>query len=174
MNPPNPHRPQITLVVAVADDGVIGAQGALPWHLPEDLRRFKTATLGKPIVMGRKTFDSIGRALPGRQNIVITRQHDYRPTDSSVVVVHDLDAALDAACDAREVMVIGGSDIYALALPRATRVLRTRVQAKVQGDTFFPSLPATHWHVVASERFEVDERNAYALTFETLERSPAN
>lgn len=164
------HRAALTLVVAVTDEGVIGAQGTLPWHLPEDLRRFKTATLGKPIVMGRKTFESIGRALPGRLNIVITRQSDYRPADAAVCVVHDLDAALDAAGAVPELMVIGGSDVYALALPRAARVLRTRVHAKISGDTFFPALATPPWRVVASEFFGADARNAHDVTFETLER----
>ncbi len=161
---------QITLVVAVAEDGVIGAGGTLPWHLPEDLKRFKAATVGKPVLMGRKTFESIGRALPGRHNVVLTRQRDYRPADPAVDVVHDLDAALARVGAVAEVMVIGGSDVYALALPRATRILRTRVHAQVAGDTWFPALAATDWRVTASERFMPDARNAHAMTFETLER----
>ena len=166
-------RAALTLVVAATDEGVIGAQGALPWHLPEDLKRFKAATLGKPILMGRKTFESIGRALPGRQNIVLTRAPHYRPADAAISVVHDLEAALAAAGEVPEVMVIGGGDIYALALPRAQRVLRTRVHGKVAGDAFFPALSADEWRLVASEEFPADARHAHAMTFETLERRTA-
>ena len=173
MTPSSGSRPVLTLVVATTDDGVIGAQGKLLWQLPEDLKRFKAATLGKPILMGRKTFESIGRALPGRHNIVLTRARDYRPSDSAISVAHDLDAALVAAGEVAEVMVIGGGDIYALALPQAQRVLRTRVHAKVVGDAYFPALSADDWQLVASEDFAADARHAYAMTFETLERRPA-
>lgn len=155
--------------MAVAANGVIGRDGALPWRLPEDLRRFKAATLGKPVVMGRRTFESIGRALPGRHNIVLSRR-DYRPADPAVTVVADLDAALRAAGDVPEVMVIGGAEVYALALPLATRVLLTRVEAALEGDTYFPPLDPRQWRVLASERHPADERHAYAMNFEELRR----
>ena len=173
MRPSSTSRPVLTLVVATTDDGVIGLKGALPWRLPEDLKRFKAATLGKPILMGRKTFESIGRALPGRHNIVLTRARDYRPTDPTISVVHDLEAALVVAGEVADVMVIGGGDVYALALPQAQRVLRTRVHAKLMGDAYFPALSADDWQLVASEEFPADANHSYAMTFETLKRRPA-
>ena len=158
----------VTLIVAVADSGVIGRDNALPWHLPEDLRRFKRLTLGKPIVMGRKTFESIGRALPGRQNIVLTREPNYQR--EGVVVVHDMDAALRAAGDAAEVMVIGGADLFRLFLPRAARIHLTRVHGNIAGDVMWPALDAREWVVVERERHEADEKHAYAMTFEVWEK----
>lgn len=162
--------PRITLAVAVADNGVIGNAGALPWRLPEDLRRFKAATLGKPVLMGRKTFESIGRALPGRLNIVLTRQALWQPSDPAVRVAPDLDAALALAGDASEVTVIGGSEIYALALSRAARILLTEVHAAPQGDTLLPPFDPRLWREVARERWPADERHAHDLSFVELER----
>jgi dihydrofolate reductase len=161
--------PRVTLVVAVADNGVIGRDNALPWHLPEDLKRFKRITLGKPIVMGRKTFESIGRPLPGRLNIVLTRDVHYRR--EGVAVVHDVEGALSAAGGVEEVMVIGGSDLFRLFLPRATRVHITRVHGDVAGDIYWPALNAEEWRVVEREEFAADERHAYPMTFESWERS---
>ena len=162
--------PRITLAVAVADNGVIGRGGELPWRLPEDLRRFKAATLGKPVLMGRKTFESIGRALPGRLNIVLTRQSGWQPTDPAVRVAADLDAALALAGDAAEVTVIGGSEIYALSLPRASRVLLTEVHAAPEGDTFLPPFDPRTWREVSRERWAADERHAHDMSFVELER----
>ena len=165
--------PRITLAVAVADNGVIGRGGALPWRLPEDLRRFKAATLGKPVLMGRKTFESIGRALPGRLNIVLTRRAGWRPADPEVRVAADLDAALALAGDAAEVSVIGGSEIYALALPRASRVLVTEVHATPEGDTRLPRFDPLEWREVSRERWPADERHVHDMSFVVLERSRA-
>lgn len=162
--------PRVTLAVAMADNGVIGNAGDLPWRLPEDLRRFKAATLGKPVLMGRKTFESIGRALPGRLNIVLTRQPGWRPSDPAVLVAPDLDSALVLAGPAAEVTVIGGAEIYALALPRATRVLLTEVHASPEGDTVLPPFDAGAWREVARERWPADERHVHAMSFVTLER----
>jgi dihydrofolate reductase len=159
--------PVVTLIVAVADNGVIGRDNALPWHLPEDLKRFKRLTMGKPIVMGRKTFESIGRPLPGRHNIVVTRDANYQR--DGITVVHSVEAAVKAAADASEIMVIGGSDLFRLFLPRATRVHLTRVHASVEGDVMWPPLDAT-WGVVASERFAADDRHAWDLSFEVWEK----
>ena len=166
--------PRITLAVAVADNGVIGRGGALPWRLPEDLRRFKAATLGKPVLMGRKTFESIGRALPGRLNIVLTRRAGWRPADPEVRVAADLDAALALAGDAAEVTVIGGSEIYALALPRASRVLLTEVHAAPEGDTRLPRFDPVEWLEVSRERWPADERHAHDMSFVVLERAAVN
>jgi dihydrofolate reductase len=165
-----PAQPLLTLVVAVSENGVIGRDGGLPWHLPEDLRRFKAATLGKPVVMGRRTFDSIGRALPGRHNIVLTRRADFRPADPGVSVAHDLDGALRAAGDVPEIMIIGGAEVYALSLPRAGRILLTRVHARIEGDTVFAELDPAQWRVASREHFPADSRHPHAMTFEELQR----
>jgi dihydrofolate reductase len=160
----------ITLIVAVADNGVIGRENGLPWHLPEDLKRFKRLTLGKPVVMGRRTFESIGRPLPGRHNIVVTRDPEYRR--EGVTVVHDIGDAERAAGGAEEIMIIGGAELFRLFLPRAGRVHLTRVHGVVNGDVFWPALDESRWHVVQREELAADERHAYAMTFEIWERRP--
>lgn len=160
----------ITLIVAVADNGVIGRDNGLPWHLPEDLKRFKRLTLGKPIVMGRRTFESIGKPLPGRTNIVVTRDPHYRR--EGIVVVHDVEAAQRAAGDAPEIMVIGGAELFRSLLPRAGRIHLTRVHGDVEGDVMWPALDDREWQVVEREEFAADERHAYSMTFEVIERRP--
>ena len=159
----------ITLVVAVADNGVIGHQGRMPWHLPADLAHFKLLTWGKPIVMGRKTFESIGKPLPGRSNIVVTRDLEWsRP---GVVVAHSLDEACAAAKGAPEVMVIGGAQLYAEALPRATRIEFSQVHGAPVGDTHWPPLDAKRWREVARHEHAADARNPFALTYLTYTRA---
>lgn len=158
----------ISLVVAASTNNVIGAQGELPWCLSGDLKRFKALTMGKPIVMGRLTYESIGRALPGRQNIVITRQSDFSAEGCDVV--QSVDAAVEAAGDAEEIMIIGGSQIYREFLPRADRIYLTRVQAEVDGDTFLPDLAADGWHEISREGFTADESNDFGVVVTTLER----
>lgn len=160
--------PRVTLVVAATDDGVIGKAGGLPWHLPADLAHFKRVTMGHPIVMGRRTYASIGRALPGRLNVVVTRDRTFAAP--GVVVAHSLDEALTACGDAPELMVIGGGELYRETLPRATRVHLTRVHAAIDGDTHFPALDPEVWVEVARQERPADERNAYPLSFVTLER----
>ncbi|MFZ9667525.1 MAG: dihydrofolate reductase [Steroidobacteraceae bacterium] len=162
--------PRLTLIVAVADNGVIGREGGLPWRLSEDLRRFKQRTLGRPVVMGRKTWESLGKPLPGRTNIVITRRGDYQVDVSGVIVARDLDAAIAAAGDVDEVMIIGGAEIYALALPRADLVELTQVHAIVEGDTVFPALPSADWKEISRTDHPADERNQYPTSFVTLQR----
>jgi dihydrofolate reductase len=157
----------ITLIVAVADTGVIGRNNTLPWHLPEDLKRFKQLTMGKPIVMGRKTFESIGKPLPGRQNIVLTREPNYRR--DGITVVHDAAAVLQAAGGAREIMIIGGSDLFRLFLPHASRIHLTRVHGDIEGDVMWPALDDT-WSVTERETYAADERHAHAMTFEVWEK----
>lgn len=161
----------ISLVVAMANNGVIGRDNQLPWHLPEDLKYFKSITLGKPIVMGRKTFESIGRPLPGRRNIVITRNQQWQ--HEGVEVVQSLDEAIHKAaegddCNATEVMVIGGEQIYRLALPLAQRLYITRVDASVQGDAFFPAFDAQGWHELSRRQPETVDKLPYY--FQILER----
>ncbi len=158
----------ITLIVAVADSGVIGRDNGLPWHLPEDLKRFKRLTMDKPIVMGRKTFESIGKPLPGRHNIVLTRDANYRR--EGVTVAYGVDAALAAAGDVDEVMVIGGAELFRLFLPRAGRVHLTRVHGEVKGDVTWPPLDERLWQVVHRENHDADERHVYPMTFEVWEK----
>jgi dihydrofolate reductase len=158
----------ITLIVAVSDNGVIGRENALPWHLPEDLKRFKRLTMGKPMIMGRKTFESIGKPLPGRLNIVVTRDTNYRR--EGVSVVHGVDEAIAAAAGAPELMVIGGSELFRQFLPRAGRVHLTRVHAQVEGDVTWPPLDTRSWEVVEKEQHAADERHAWPMTFEVWEK----
>jgi dihydrofolate reductase len=160
--------PLVSLVVATDERGAIGVNGGLPWHLPDDLRRFKALTLGKPVIMGRKTWDSIGRPLPGRHNIVITRQRALQVPGATVV--DSLDAALAAAGDVPEVCVIGGADIFREALPRVGVVHLTRVHATVAADTYLPPLDAAAWQETAREDHAVDERHAHPFSFIQLRR----
>jgi dihydrofolate reductase len=169
----HPHRwPLVTLVVAMADNAIIGRDGALPWHLPDDLRRFKAFTLGKPVLMGRKTWNSLGRPLPGRTNVVMTRTPAELGSAASqgAVVVSSLAQALTRFAASPEIAVIGGAEIYALSLPAAGRIERTRVHADIEGDTAFPALTAREWRVVASEAHPADARHPWPMTFETLQR----
>ena len=159
----------ISIIVAASTNDVIGRQGALPWHLSDDLKYFKAVTMGKPIIMGRKTWESIGRPLPGRQNIVVTRQQGFAADGCTVVA--SLEDAIAAAGDADEIVVIGGSQIYELALPLARRLYMTRVHADVEGDAYFPAVDATRWSLVAEEHHEADQRNEYAFSFRTYDRA---
>ena len=161
----------ISLVVAAANNHVIGSDGDLPWHLPDDLRSFKRITTGKPIVMGRKTHESIGRPLPGRQNIVLTRDAAYATAGCDVAT--SAEEALALAGDADEVMVIGGGEIYRAFLPVADRIYLTRVDAEIAGDTEFPPLDETEWELVSSEAHPADSRHAYAFEMMRYERKRA-
>lgn len=158
----------LSIIVAVADNGVIGSGNQLPWRLPDDLKRFKALSLGKPIVMGRKTFESIGRPLPGRANVVISRQPGLQIPGCQVVT--SIDDALVAAQPAPEIVIVGGADIYRQILPRVQTIHLTRVHANVQGDVSFPELQSSEWREVAKEYHPADERHAHAFTFSTLER----
>ncbi len=164
----------LSLIVAVARNGVIGRNNALPWHLPEDLRYFKQVTMGKPIVMGRKTFESIGRPLPGRTNIVVTRRDDYAP--EGVQLVASLEQAMALAGDialidgVEELMVIGGAEIYAAALPLARRLYITEVDADVEGDTYLPPVDWEEWQEVSRQRHAAGGGNPYPYSFVVYER----
>jgi dihydrofolate reductase len=159
----------ISLVVAMARNRVIGASGRMPWHLPADLRRFKEITLGRPIIMGRKTFESIGRPLPGRTNIVVSRRLDWSPP--GLVVTRSLDEALEAARrDPGEVFVIGGGELFVQALPNAGRLYVTQIEADVEGDTRFPEIDPSVWRVVREEVREADAKNPYRCRFQVWER----
>lgn len=152
----------ISLIVAASTNNVIGAKGNLPWRLSADLKRFKALTMGKPIVMGRKTYESIGRPLPGRQNIVITRQDNYAP--EGCTVVQSVDAAL-AAADAPEIMIIGGGHIYEAFIPMAERIYLTRVDADIDGDTYFPEISEDQWQEVSRQEQAADPDNDYDVVF---------
>lgn len=158
----------ISIIVAASENNVIGRQGDLPWRLSDDLKRFKAITMGKPIVMGRKTWESIGRPLPGRQNIVITRRDGYAAEGCDVV--GSVQEAVTAAADAEEIMVIGGSEIYGLFLPVTERLYLTRVHADVEGDVFLPVIDAKDWRLVSNERHTADENNEFDFSFRRYER----
>jgi len=160
--------PQLSVIVAVADDGVIGSGNQLPWRLPDDLKRFKALSLGKPIVMGRKTYDSIGRPLPGRLNIVVSRQPGLQIP--GCIVVSSVAQAIEAAGDVPEIVIVGGADIYRQVLPQVRTIHLTRVHATVPGDVHFPALAPDEWRELASEYHPADERHAHAFTFSRLER----
>ena len=157
----------MALVVAVSDNGIIGRDGALPWHLPDDLKHFKAVTLGKPVLMGRRTFESIGRALPGRRNLVLSRSGGAH---TQVEFVATLAAALALVAPAQELCVIGGAQVYALCLPQASRVYLTQVHAQIEGDTRFALDDGGAWRETQRIEHAVDERHAYAMSFLTLER----
>jgi dihydrofolate reductase len=165
------HQPLISLIVAMADNGTIGRDNSLPWRLPDDLKRFKALTLGKTVLMGRKTFESIGRPLSGRTNLVLTRDPSW--TAEGVVVAHSLGQALGCARDAQELVAIGGAEIYRLLMPFARRIYLTLVHAELAGDTFFPDFDPTQWADVECRNHPPDERNPYPYTFVTLERKSA-
>jgi dihydrofolate reductase len=162
---------KISLVVAMTRNHVIGRDNGLPWRLPADLKHFKATTLGKPVLMGRKTFDSIGKPLPGRTNLVLTRDTGWNA--DGIVVVHSLDEALERVRDAEEVAGIGGAEVFRLLLPMATRIHLTWVEADIPGDTWFPPLEPAQWQETHSRRVQADERNPYDMTFVTLERVAA-
>ncbi|MBU6282947.1 dihydrofolate reductase [bacterium] len=163
---------RVTLVAAVAENGVIGRDGTLPWRLSADLRRFRELTTGHHVVMGRRTWESIGRPLPGRTNVVLSRDPFFRPEDESVVVEPSLEDALARARRAgeTELFVIGGAEVYALALPVADRIELTRVAARVEGDVRFPPLDPTEWSEQAVGSHPADDRNEHAFAFVTLDR----
>ena len=165
---------KLAQIVAVARNGVIGRNNQLPWYLPEDLKYFKRTTMGKPIIMGRKTFDSIGKPLPGRTNIVITRNPDFAATGCKVVAT--LDAAVDMAesiClleGQEEAVIIGGSEIYRLSLPEIQRLYLTEVHADVEGDTHFPELDKAQWQEVSRADYSAEGPNPYDYSMVVLER----
>ena len=162
-------KPRISIIVAMARNRVIGANGAIPWHLPGELKRFKALTLGHHIIMGRRTWESIGRLLPGRTTVIVTRQPGYAAPGAKIV--HSLDAAI-AACGAdAETFVIGGAELYAQALPRAGRLYLTVVDADVAGDTLMPDYAPDDWRAVSSDSFPADEHHRYAYRCTVYERS---
>ena len=160
----------ISLVVAAAKNNAIGKNGAMLWHLPEDMKHFKNITWGMPVIMGRRTFESLKKPLRGRKNIVITRQEDWK--EEGTVTVKNLDDALFVAgqTDAKEVFVIGGGEIYLLAFIKAKRIYLTRVETEPEADTFFPELDPAVWQLVSSNDHAADEKNSYPFSFQVWER----
>lgn len=166
---------RVSLVVAVAENGVIGKDGGLPWRLSSDLKRFKRDTMGKPIIMGRKTFESIGKPLPGRSNIVVTRQMDYRAP--GIDVVGSLSEALQLAetrqralGGPRELCIIGGGELYQAAMAVADRLYVTHVRSEPEGDTYFPAIDGEIWHKVVSEPYPAGERDSAPTEYAVYER----
>lgn len=160
----------ISLIVAMTRNRVIGLNNAMPWHLPADLQHFKTITLGKPIVMGRKTFEAIGKALPGRQNIIVSHNPHYSAAGCTIVT--SLQAAIAQAQPAEEVMVIGGAQIFKQAMPLADRMYITWIETTLNGDAYFPEWDAFDWQIVSVRDRSADEKNAYALQFVVMEKYP--
>lgn len=158
----------ITLIAAMARNRAIGFDGGMPWHLPAELKHFKASTMGKPIVMGRKTWESIGRALPGRQNIVVTRKRAYQA--EGCTVVPSFDQAMEAAVG-EEVMIIGGGQLYRQALPLADRMLLTLVDCEPEADTWFPEWNKDEWREISRRSQVADENNELAYKVLTLEKS---
>ncbi len=158
---------KISMIAAMANDRVIGKDNDMPWHMPADLAHFKQVTMGKPVIMGRKTFESIGRPLPGRKNVVITRDEQWQA--EGVEVVNSPELALESVADVEEVMIIGGGNIYQQFLAQATTLYLTFIELEVEGDTCFPNWNETgDWSEVESELHEVDERNIHPYRFVTL------
>ena len=159
---------KVSIIVAASTNNVIGVGGGLPWRLPEDLKRFKELTMGKPMIMGRATWESIGRALPGRQSIVLTRQQNFSAPGCDVVA--GIDEALRLAATADEVMVIGGGRIYEQFLSRTDRIYLTRIDLVVEGDTYFPPLEHSKWREVVTESYPLSGQRPHAFEIITLDR----
>ncbi|HSH03835.1 MAG TPA: type 3 dihydrofolate reductase [Anaerolineae bacterium] len=161
---------KISLIAALARHRIIGYKGTIPWQLPADLRYFKKQTLHKPIIMGRKTYQSIGKPLPQRHNIIVTRQHNFPTPDNCTIVSTPLDALAAVPEDTAEVMVIGGADIYAWMLPRADRLYLTYIDIEVPGDTLFPAIDWSQWRQISREEHTADDKNHYDYAFVIYER----
>lgn len=158
----------ISLIVAMDENGLIGRNNDLPWRLPNDLAFFKKTTMGKPIIMGRKTWESIGRPLPGRKNVVVTRQDGYQA--EGCTVASSLEAACNLCKSADEVVIIGGAQLYAKALDKVVKMYITHVHAELEGDAWFPEVDWDKWNKTREESYTQDERNEYAHSFQWWER----
>jgi dihydrofolate reductase len=166
---PRAKQPIISMIAAMAHHRVIGIRNSMPWHLPSDMKWFRQHTLGKPIVMGRKTFESFGsKPLPGRSNIIITRDASYQAADS--IVVTSIEQAIEAAGDVDEIMIIGGASFYEQMLPRTDRLYLTYVDAEIEGDAWFPEFDENQWQETERIHHPADEKNKYPHDFVILER----
>jgi len=157
----------ISLIAALDKNNLIGAADRLPWHLPAEFKHFKKVTLGKPIIMGRKTFESIGKPLPGRQNIVISRQGFAA---EGITSVSSIETALQVIKDAPEVMIIGGANLYQQMINKADRMILTHVDAECEGDVWFPEINADTWEIISEEHYDADEKNNYNFNIITYQR----
>ena len=158
----------LSMIVAVSENDVIGVDGDLPWRLSSDLKRFKRLTMGHHIIMGRKTYESIGRLLPGRTTVIVTRQKDFEVEGAKVV--HSIEAALESCGDDESPFVTGGSEIYRLALPLVDEIQLTRVHTQINGDTYLPEIDWEIWETISTERFEPDGKNELPYSFEVYRR----
>jgi dihydrofolate reductase len=160
----------LSLLVAADENNIIGKNNQLPWHLPDDLKYFKNLTWGMPILMGRKTFESIGKPLPGRKSIVITRNKDWQ--HEGVDVVYSLQEAIDVAAsfDIKEIFIIGGAEIFNTSFNTANRIYLTRIHHGFDGDVYFPELALSDWQLVKEHHCAADEKNAYGHSFQVWER----
>lgn len=163
---------KIAIIVAMDQQGLIGRDNGLPWRISADLQYFRRTTMGKPIIMGRHTHESIGRPLPGRQNIVITTQPDYQAAGCDVV--HSIDEALDLCRQQEEVMIMGGASLYQQALPLADTLYLTRVHVTLNGDTWFPDWSAGDWALISREDHQADDNNEYDYSFMQYQRRPTS
>lgn len=163
---------QLSIIVAMDRNRVIGKGDALPWHISSDLKNFKNITMGKPIIMGRKTHESIGRPLPGRENIILTRDKTYQV--EGCTVLHSMDEIFKHCKNVEEVMVTGGSEIYNMSLEQASHLYLTEVHTEIEGDTFFPEFDRSEWKEVSREDFSADEKNEFDYSFVLLERVLVN
>src|SRR5450432_2012376 len=159
-------------IVAASENNVIGSKNELPWNLPNDFKYFKNKTWGMPVIMGRKSYESLKKSLPGRINIVITNRPNWQPED--VFVVNNIDDAIEKAkeADAREIFIIGGGEIFKQTINIVSRIYLTRVHTTIDGDTFYPEIKKDRWKLVSEQSFPADDKHAYAYTFEVWEKNP--
>jgi dihydrofolate reductase len=165
----------LSIIVAASENNVIGKQNRLIWHLPEDIRFFKNTTWGMPIIMGRKSFEALGnKPLPGRFNIVVSRQQDFKPGNASVQMAPSLEAAISLAkdTDCREIFIGGGGEIYREAIGHCNRIYLTRVHATLEGDAFFPGIDPSKWSLVSDRKIHPDEKHGYGMSFQLWEANP--
>jgi dihydrofolate reductase len=160
----------ISFVVAAAKNNVIGKDGQLPWQLANDMKRFKNITWGMPVLMGRKSYDSLGKPLAGRTNIILTRNKDWSAEGTTVVSNFDEAVKLVEAMDVKELMVIGGGEIFSMVLPQADNIYLTRVDAEPDGDAYLPVIDEREWTLIRQQSFPADAKNNYAYTFEDWQR----
>ncbi len=161
-------------IVAASENNVIGSKNKLPWSLADDFKYFKNKTWGMPVIMGRNTYESLKKSLPGRINIVVTKNTDWHPKE--VFVSNNIESAIEEAkeSDAKEIFIIGGGEIFKQTMDKVSRIYITRVHTKVDGDTFYPEINVAEWSKTSSRSFPADEKNNYAYTFEVWEKNPGN
>ena len=162
------HKSRISLIVAMAKNRVIGANSRIPWHLPNELKLFKSLTMGHHIVMGRKTYDSINRLLPGRTTVIVTRQRDY--SVPGAIMAHSVAEALESTCGDDEIFIIGGADLFRETLPIADRIYLTTVDTEPEGDTFMPEFDMSEWQETSAQSFPADDKHAYSYRLAILDR----